>query len=109
MSNHLVVSSTSDTSPIPRVYVEPGRNRNDVYSSASEVSTKGEPAVSRDRSKRMTFVAGGGIDLWFIAGVAAVLLAIGLVVVGVASSESRSAPAYESVYVPASPFPRGAP
>ncbi|MFD6896989.1 hypothetical protein ACFWB0_20905 [Rhodococcus sp. NPDC060086] len=109
MSNYPMVSSTTDTSPIPRVHVEPGRNRNDVYSFASEVSPKGEPVVSRDRSKRMVFVAGGGVDLWFIAGVAAVLLAIGLVVVGVASSESRSVPAYDSVYVPVSLFSSGAP
>ncbi|WAL45707.1 hypothetical protein [Rhodococcus pyridinivorans] len=102
MSERLLVGEAADTVQFQRVEDGTSRRRARTLSSNNGGgSERLQASADRSSSKRIVFKERKVPDLWFIAGIAALVTGVAVLVGGVVASQARdSAPTYQSVYVP---------
>ncbi|WP_157788884.1 hypothetical protein [Rhodococcus rhodochrous] len=104
MTDQVTDYSGDDTCPIPRVdhrsaprrQIDAGQHARPPQRASSPI---GPDPIPR-RSRRQVFVGRRRINWWIVAGAVAILIAAGLAVAGVVSSQTRPDTSYESVYLP---------
>lgn len=104
MTDQVSDYSGDDTRPIPRAdrRCAPPRQtgaRRTGRPTQSAIGPTG-PVPSLRRSHRQVVVERRRFNWWIVAGVAAMLLAVGVVVAGMISHQTRPGANYESVYLP---------
>ena len=103
MSNSPLVDRTADTVQFRRIGGQPhsGSGASSLCN-VQDPSAVGPSSVGHGSTRRIVFKEKSGPDLWLIAAIVAILVGSALFVGGLVVSQIRdTAPAYESVYIPA--------